>query len=246
MALRCRRRVTTGCQMAEDIRDEVVRSFYRMRRMLGMLGLFLPVVLILGGFASLGIIAPSISDYYHTLMRDVLVGTLTAIAVFLICYPGHRRASGEGLSDDVVATLGGIGALGVAFFPNVYPGAAGPFETVSQDMLGGWTKAGHYISAIIFLSSLAWLSLFRFSRTADRGRRRIYRACGWVIVTMTVLTIVTSVIKVAGPAGPQAMVNGWALVLWCEAVAVWAFAVSWLVKGRADQALVGRMKARRR
>jgi hypothetical protein len=231
--------------MAEYIRDEVVRSFYRMRRMLGILGLILPVVLIAGGFASLGVIAPSISDYYHTLMRDVLVGTLTAIAVFLICYPGHRRGAGEGLSDDVVATLGGIGALGVAFFPNVYPGAGGPFETVSQNMLGSWTKAGHYVSAIIFLSSLAWLSLFRFSRTSDRGRRRIYRACGWVIVAMTLLTILTSVIKVAGPAGPQATVNGWALVLWCEAVAVWAFAVSWLVKGRADQALVDRMRARR-
>jgi hypothetical protein len=54
---------------------------------------------------------------------------------------------------------------------------------------------------------------------------------------MTVATIVASWFKVMGPAGPQDIVNRYLLVLWFEAVAVWAFALSWLAKGRAEESL---------
>lgn len=229
--------------MRGDPSDDVVRSYYRMRQALGYLGLFLPVTLILGGALSLGRVEPSISDYYHTLLRDIFVATLAAIGVFLICYRGHARAGAERLSDDRVTTVAGIAALGVAFLPNA---TGGGLATFSQDMLGPRVAAaGHYLSAIVFLSCLGWLSLVRFARTRDARRRRIYRACGWLTAAMTAATVAASWFKVMGPPGPQAVVNGGRLVLWFEAIAVWAFALSWLVKGRAGLPLAAALRRRR-
>ena len=54
---------------------------------------------------------------------------------------------------------------------------------------------------------------------------------------MTGFVIVASWFKIRGPSGPQTIVNDWRLVLWFEALAIWAFAVAWLTKGRADHAL---------
>ena len=71
------------------VRAEIVENFYRLRRILGYLGFLLPAVLILGDLP-LGGVTPSISDFYHTLLRDIYVGILTAIGIFLLCYTGFR------------------------------------------------------------------------------------------------------------------------------------------------------------
>lgn len=227
--------------MSEPNRDEVLRAYYRMRRMLGWLGFTLPFLLILGGWFSQGAVEPSISDYYHTLMRDAFVGVLTAIGLFLITYPGHARRQGEWLSDDAITTIAGIAAFGVAYFPNEMRTNANMLGSITQQALGyKWAALAHYASAIVFLSALATLCLGRFSRTARPLRRRIYRACGWTIVAMTGAVIVASWFKVMGPEGPQRVVNHALLVLWGEAIAIWAFAVAWLVKGRVEERLARR------
>ncbi|GGL64000.1 hypothetical protein [Wenxinia marina] len=218
-------------------RDEIVISYYRVRQALGWLGLSLPVLLIAGGVLSVGGVEPSISDYYHTVLRDVFVGVMTSIAIFLIAYPGHRSGVGEFISDDKMTTLAGLAAFGVAFLPNE---KAGVFETesVSQLMMGVRAAAiGHYTCALIFLSALTWICLRKFTRTAKPWRRRIYRACGWTIAAMTVGVLVTSAVRVGGVAPFDRVVEDWMLILWCEAIAVWAFSLAWLTKGRADQSL---------
>lgn len=231
---------------ADAIRAEHVQSFYRVRQALGLLGLLLPVLLIAGGLLSLGGVEPSISDYYHTLLRDIFVGTLAAIGVFLIAYPGHGRQDGEWLSDDRLTTLAGIAALGVAFFPNE-DRLRDPAILSPTQLLLGQTQAalGHYACAVAFLTLLGILCLFRFARTARPARRRIYRTCGWTILAMTCAVIVASWFKIRGPAGPQSVVNDWMLVLWFETLAIWAFAIAWLTKGRADLALA-RISRRRK
>lgn len=222
-------------------RDDVVRAYYRIRRMLGWLGLSLPVVLILGGWLSKGAVEPSLSDYYHTLMRDAFIGVLTAIGLFLITYPGHPRQPGEHLSDDMITTLAGLAAFGVAYFPNEMRTNANLLGSITQQMLGyRLAAAAHYLSAVVFLSGLAAMCLRRFTRTARPVRRRIYRACGWTIVAMTLAVIAASWFKIMGPEGPQAVVNRGLLVLWFEAIAIWAFALAWLVKGRVEERLARR------
>lgn len=239
--------------MTNDHRDEQVISYYRVRQTLGYLGFVLPVLLILGGLLSLGAVEPSISDYYHTILRDVFVGVICAIGVFLIAYPGHQAETGQLLSDDRMTSLAGVAALGVAFFPNEQrlQGAnlggaslqSGSLQSASlesplQLLLGHQAAAiGHYLSALIFLTLLGVMCLRRFAKSAKPGRRRIYQTCGWTILVMTFCVLVASWFKVRGPAGPQGFVNGYLLVLWFEAIAVWAFSVAWLTKGRADLAL---------
>jgi hypothetical protein len=222
--------------MTEPNRDDVLRAYYRMRRMLGWLGFTLPFLLILGGWLSQGAVEPSLSDYYHTLMRDAFVGVLTAIGLFLITYPGHSRVPGERLSDDLITSIAGIAAFGVAYFPNEMRTNGNLLGSITQQALGyKLAAAAHYAAAIVFLAALTALCLGRFARTAKPLRRRIYRACGWTIAAMTVAVIVASWFKVMGPAGPQRVVNHALLVLWGEAIAIWAFAVAWLVKGRVEE-----------
>ena len=206
--------------------------------MLGWLGLALPFVLILGGWLSQHTVEPSISDYYHTLMRDAFVGVLTAMGLFLIAYPGHRPEGGERVSDDLITTIAGVAAFGVAYFPNETRMKANLLGSITQQALGHKLAAfAHYACAIVFLSALAGMCLWKFARTAKPGRRRLYRACGWVIVAMTVCVIVASWFKIRGPQAPQRFVTDWLLVLWFEAIAIWAFALAWLVKGRIEERL---------
>ena len=223
--------------MAEEFRQEVLTSFYRVRQALGYLGLVLPVALVIGGMLTLGGVQPSISDYYYTVLRDIFVGTMFAIAVFLIAYPGHSKRTGDWLSDDAITTFAGVAALGVAFLPNEGPGL-GDVLTVSQQALGVKVAAlGHYLSALTFLSCLAWMCLVKFARTAKPSRRRIYRSCGWAIAALTVVVVVASVIKIWGTGTPHRIVVDGLIVLWAEALAIWAFSIAWLTKGRADESL---------
>lgn len=220
--------------MPEATRDELVISYMRVRQALGYLGLAFPLLLILGGLLSEASLQPSVSDYYHSIMRDIFVGSLFAIGVFLISYKGHPLKSGEKLSDDLVATLAGLSAFGVAIFPN-QGGPQNAPETFSQVLLGFKSAAlAHYLSALIFLGSLAYFCLVKFARTAKPMRRRIYRACGSFIVIGGLAATLASYFKIYGPAGPQRFVIEYNVVLWVEAMGIWAFGLSWLTKGQAD------------
>ncbi|WP_194095183.1 hypothetical protein [Marivivens aquimaris] len=230
--------------MPEETREDLIRSYYRVRTALGLLGLSLPVTLIVGGILPLGHIEPSISDYYHTVLRDIFVGTMCAIALFLISYSGHRRAMGERISDNFMTTCAGIAAFGVAFFPN-----EGPEGTVASSLaqvaLGRDLAAtGHYTSAVIFFTCLAYMCLAKFSRTARPFRRRIYKASGWCIVVMTFAIIAASYVKIRLTGALHDFVVDCMLVLWFEAIAIWAFSIAWLTKGRAEMSIVKLVKRR--
>jgi hypothetical protein len=106
--------------------DSRVISYLTLRKAIGIIGLLLPIVLIVGKilyFQDPGI-QDSISGYYYTDMRDVLVGSLCPIGVFLLSYKGYDAPGGPrrrrllGRSTDFLASsVAGIGAIGVALFP---------------------------------------------------------------------------------------------------------------------------------
>ncbi|MEO9864270.1 MAG: hypothetical protein ABJO29_10170 [Yoonia sp.] len=234
--------------MPEQHRADLVLSFTRVRTALGILGMCLPLVLVLGGLldhpridAETGRIEPTISDFYHTTYRDIFVGTLCAIGVFLISYRGYRREVGEWIDDDWLATTAGIGAFGVAFFPN--EGGGVTVTSMTQNMLGAeFTPIIHYLSALVFFSSLAAFCFVKFARTCSMGRRRVYIACGWGIVAALVLTAVAVIFKrFVGGVGRE-MVLDYNLIFWFEAMGIWAFGLSWLTKSKADLALFKRFE----
>src|SRR5262252_370496 len=92
--------------------SSLVISYLALRQAVGIIGTSLPFVLVLGKFILEGPgIQPSISDYYYTVMRNVLVGSLCAIGVFLMSYRGYER------KDDIAGDLACVFAIGVAIFP---------------------------------------------------------------------------------------------------------------------------------
>jgi hypothetical protein len=204
--------------------DSLQVSYLVLRKFIGMLGIALPFVLAAGAAVLSQLeVQNSISDYYYTVMRDVFVGILCAIAVFMLSYRGYER------KDNIAGNIACLAALGVAFFPvapEINPSAL-------QDKLG----IVHYISASVFFLTLAYFSLALFTKSDPAvpptvykiRRNRVYKICGFIIlgalagiVGLKFLSGSTSVpLKQLDP------------VFWLEAVAVVAFGVSWIIKGEA-------------
>lgn len=225
--------------MRGDPTDQVVAAYYRVRQMLGTLGVALPFMLLAAGWLEEGRILPSLSDYYHTIQRDIFVGCLFAIGTFLIAYRGHDRAPGETVSDEILTNIAGISAIAIALLPN--EAEAQEVTTVAQAAFGVQTAVlGHYLFAQGFLYSLAWMCFVHFGRSGQPARRRIYRACGLFIVGAGLIATLAALARHLGPPEAAAFVIDKSIVFWCEAVGVWAFGIAWLVKGRAEMLLTGR------
>ena len=223
--------------MPHRTREDYVLSFYRVRQALGVLGLAFPCLLLFGGLMHDAKIHPSISDYYHTTLRDIFVGTLFAIGIFLVSYKGHQRQPGEPLSDNLAATLAGIGAFGLAIFPNRF---APETLNIFQYYLEAKASVLHFGSAILFLGAMAYFCLGKFARTADRRRRLIYRWCGWAIIIFGLGATFASILRATGSETWRATIETSGIIFWFEAFGIWAFGLSWLVKGKADIALAKR------
>ena len=70
--------------------DLLVLSYLELRKAVGIIGFALPFVLAFGKDLLQGPgIEGSISGYYYTDMRNVLVGSLCAIGVFLLSCRGY-------------------------------------------------------------------------------------------------------------------------------------------------------------
>jgi hypothetical protein len=196
-----------------DFPDRIY-SFLALRKSIGWIGIGLPFVLMLGVFLLFKGPIPlySISQYYYSGMRDLMVGALSAIALFLFFYKGYNRW------DIWTSNIAGVSALGIAFFPTVKDGP--------QDLVGNI----HFISATIFFITLACISLFLFTITntnptlRKRKRNWIYRGCG--ITIFGALIALGLFYKFFDQETSH-------FVYWTETLALVAFGVSWLVKGGA-------------
>lgn len=220
-------------------KSPAVLSYLNMRMAVGVLAFIFPFVLILGNIAYSRFGPPgtlpkplfqiSISEYYHTPMRNYLVGTLCAIAVFQIC------AKGYDLADTIAGHLSGIFAIVTAFAPPTPVDDANP--TPLENALGNT----HQIVAALMFLTLGYICLVLFRKTSATKkptrrklqRNLVYSICGWTMVgCMVVMTSlnIDAVNRFLGPIDP---------LLTFESIALVAFGTAWLVKGEAilkDQA----------
>jgi len=187
-----------------------------------MIGTALPIVLICGTMIlelRLGIL-DSISAYYYSVMRNVFVGSLWALGIFLICYRYD-------LLDDIVSTVAGVCAIGVAMFPTTPDGGA-----TGQQVTIGWT---HFAFATCFLLLLALMAIFLFRRTDQvnptqrkQQRNTLYLICGIAIVACLVLAaLILLVPNLSGTPWLQPLHP----ILVLESLAICAFGIAWFVKG---------------
>jgi hypothetical protein len=218
-----------------------------LRRAVGLVALALPFVLLVGGNVRALLLGEeaggagawverSISAYFHTGMREVFVGSLSAIAVFLVCYKGYERR------DDLAANVAGFCALVVALFPTderprevTHAGAPGVDSVTLFSGPSGPDPAFvgriHFAAATVFFVTLAVMSIFLFTRSNQatptpqkRLRNKVYVACG---VTILVCIALIAVGKFGLGEPFEARTR---FVFWLESVAVVAFGFSWLTK----------------
>ncbi|HEX5113896.1 MAG TPA: DUF998 domain-containing protein [Pseudonocardiaceae bacterium] len=198
--------------------SSMIRSYVFLRRSIGMIGMALPVVLVVGYlFWPPTQVLTSISGYYYSPLRGVLVGSMCAVGVFLLSYRGI------GIIDDLISNIAAVAAVGLALFPTT---PSGP-RTVAQQHIG----IVHVVCAATFFLMLALFCLVRFPKpdnevTAGDPRRHrrdlAYYATGSMILLCLLLVVVTGLLPATEPAHP---------LLILETVAIFSFGVSWFVKG---------------
>lgn len=196
-------------------------SYRGLRLIVGLTGFFLPIILIIGNciYKKEFVLESSISHYYYTCMRDVFVGLLCAVGIFLFTYKGHEKEEGDLLSDSLAGNLACVFALGVAFFPTN--------EIEDVESITGWI---HYISAGLFFTTLAVFSLFLFTKTKGEltgmklVRNTVYKICGVIIFFCILMLLLYNVPFI------NSVMKHTHYFLYLEVIALWAFAFSWLVK----------------
>ena len=199
-------------------------SYRNLRAIIGYVGLALPTVLLVAGAAD-GHLEASISAYYYTKVGNVFTGALCVIGIFLLAY---RLASWA--VDNVMTTLAGIAALGVAFFH-----AAPKNATLSQLRLANV----HLTCASALFILLGAISLFIFPQDVlpdQNWRANWYRGLGALIWLSIVLMPVLNAL-----AGPFYDDNHVFFVL--ETICVMAFAASFILKGHGQLSSPGFDKA---
>ncbi len=202
--------------------NTLVMSYLGIRRAIGISGLLLPIVLGPVGLLFGIEIQDNLSSYYHTPLRDVFVGTLCAIGIFLFCYRGYDRV------ENWTANLGCVSALGVALFPLDFNS-----DPLVQKSITGYL---HTVSGGLFFLTLAFYSLYHFPRDSRREHEPHLRERDFVYRTSG-LVILGSMFAMGGylfllPDDWKQSFNDYNFLFWMEWIAVWSFASAWLAKGR--------------
>lgn len=206
--------------------QHMVLSFMTVRKVVGWLGMSLPPILLVGSLllADCPGMQDSISHYYFTVTGDLFVGTLCAVSLFLFTYKGYNS------KDNIFTNAAGLFALGVAFFAT-HDNSTDRCSIVEMDA-PAWRPFVHYGSAALFFLTLAYISLFLFTKSKGTKtpekikRNRIYRACALIMVACLLLIALTHLL------GWEQYNSTWfKIVFYLETIALWAFGFSWLTKG---------------
>ena len=181
----------------------------------------LPIVLLVIGLSNDRTPQGSMSAYYHssTLTKDIFVGALWAVGVFLILYQGFSQW------ENILLNVAGTAAILVALFP--------------MDWECGTNGTGcrafnpHRFFAVLFFFSIASVCWFRAEDTLylirddilRRNYRRIYKTIGLAMaaapITVFVLAVVLRLRETQSP---------WVFII--EAIGIWIFAAYWVTKSR--------------
>jgi len=202
-----------------SLKESVTINTKRMRIMIGILGMLLPwlVALITLGWPG------SISETYYSLFA---VGTFMVVlgsaGILLVNYKGYEKI------DDITATIAGIFGILICLFPMTYepdPSVkTGVFHLVSST-----SNIFHCISAFGFFATLAFMSFFLFTKTAGEMTKQkkikniIYRVCGIGMLASFLLMLLQFI--------PGFYLRNLTWIV--EAIALFFFGLSWIVKSDA-------------
>ncbi|MFZ4543023.1 MAG: hypothetical protein ACOYOA_03165 [Saprospiraceae bacterium] len=218
--------------------ENSISTYRRLRLAIGWLGVLLPIILV-----SLSLIPAfktsiqgSISHYYYTNLREIFTGILCAVGLFLIRYNGHTNPNLL-KNDRLLTNIAGAMAFGVAFFPT------NPIEVTDKiysliPSTSPWLGWLHYFFAGTLFLILATISINVFTIGQHRNddipislwnENHIYRGCGYF---MLLFILMIPICDFFGLSYTTLVFEGLALI---------AFGISWLIKGRVmgDKGQIG-------
>jgi hypothetical protein len=167
----------------EDNNDLVIH-YKTHRKILGIMGISLPLILLISTASQYINLEDSISDFYYTYMRDVFVVILCSVSLFLLTYKGYGR------KDFWASNIAGVLGFMTAFTPTNFglgtlmprqqlvetalvDGKLKPFTVIEpnapftiapiRDHL--WLGKLHLACAALFLLTLAYIAIREFTKT---------------------------------------------------------------------------------
>ena len=207
---------------------ELIVSYLTLRKAVGYIGLLMPILVRVGAYFFEQIPSnTSISAYYYTSMRDLFVGALAAIGVFLFCYRGTDT------QDNVLTNIAGACAIAIGLLPTepeYHPLILSKFPQLLTDACyRNHGPLGFHIYVVgAFFLIISYLTIFRFTKSNQpnvsnrkKSRNKVYIACGIVMVICIVLVVIIKLRDYA------------ASIFWPETIAIVAFGIAWLTKGHA-------------
>lgn len=207
-------------RIARTAKNPVVLSYLALRKGVGFVAFGLPFAVSIPYWLAHYALQSSISGYYYTGTRNLFVGSLCAISMFMLGCRGYDRR------DEIAGLFSAICALGVAFFPTAPDCCATHRQQVIGDV--------HYTFAAMLFLTLAYFCLFLFRMTAEgkeitrekRARNRIYLICGWTIIAS--IALILALVK----GFKRQYLFGQVGTAFCfESTALLAFGTAWMVKG---------------
>lgn len=219
---------------------QLVVSFLTTGRAIAILGIFLPTSMLAWSLLTGSSIRGSLSEYYFTPVRDLMVGTIITMAVFLWSYRGFSDRDDDLRADRRVGKIAALAAVLVAFAP-ITP-RNDDRCTLVQCIIGPQPAAFvHSIGAAVFFICLAIFCLILLPRSVVRGagermRVRIYLGCGWIIVAASAFIAIWQFL----PAEVIFSIGRYRPVFWAETAAIVAFSSAFIVRGRALEGAINR------
>ena len=208
----------------------LIMSYLLMRVLIGVIAVLLPFALILANWIIGHGVQSSVSGYYYTPMRNIFVGSLCAIGVFLISYDGYD------LADRTITDVAGLCAICIACFPTTPA-----HQPAARQVLIGDLHLTFACTAFVLLSVMAfrfakrqptppgltwWRRVqyaFGFTGPGDSQalawERVVYRVSGGVILACVIL-----IYPLSNAAAHSLLV--------LETIMLVSFGLSWFVKGR--------------
>jgi hypothetical protein len=186
----------------------------------------------------------SVSGYYYTAMRNVLVAVLCALGVVLVTYRGYDRL------DERITNIAGLATIGVALFPTSSPGFHPAWVGNVHPFFAGVALFSQALMALQFCQNAKrgertrWQSdakrmlralVFRYQDQppvtgAKLARNRVYSACAWAILAGVILALA----QISWPASVKAHAQ-W--LFWFESLSIVAFGIAWLVKWAGSRSI---------
>ena len=204
-------------------RKQAIRSYLLLSFGMGAVAAALPILLVLfGGYEN----HFSISYFYYVndATRNILVGGLCAIGVFLFLFHGLSRL------ENWILNIAGLAAIAIALSPMTLFGGSSALDQQCSREGQAFDVSIHTISAIVFFACLAGVAVFlakgRVRHIADHATRRLFKraydAAGIAMIAMPPAVAAYNLLSGRGCA------SHW--VFWVECVGIGAFAFFWFVK----------------